>query len=115
MASTFKNIGALITTNDNSSSDIYTSPASTYAVIHSLFLSNHSEISPAKVDVKVTTDGGTTFYNVLKAASIEQSNTLIIDKPINLEPNDKLRVFVYTNEDSTVPTVHAFASILEIT
>ena len=82
MASTFKNVGALINTNDNASSDIYTAPAATYAVIHSLFLSNHSTLSVAKIDVKVTTDGGTTFYNVLKGASIEQSNTLIIDKPI---------------------------------
>lgn len=115
MASTFKNVGALINTNDNASSDIYTAPAATYAVIHSLFLSNHSTLSVAKIDVKVTTDGGTTFYNVLKGASIEQSNTLIIDKPINLEPLDKLRVIVQLNEDSTVPVVHAFASILEIT
>jgi hypothetical protein len=115
MASTFKNVGALINTNDTVASDVYTAPAATYAVIHSLFLSNHSSLSIAKIDVKVTTDGGITFYNVLKSASIEQNNTLIIDKPINLEPLDKLRVVVLLNEDSTVPVVHCFASILEIT
>ena len=38
------------------------------------------------VHVKVTTDGGSTFRHVGKGLSVDVSNTLVLDKPINLEP-----------------------------
>jgi hypothetical protein len=68
----------------------------------------------ANVDVKVTTDGGTTFYHIGKSLEIDVSNTLVLDKPINLEANDIIRIVAESNEDSSAPSVEAFASILEI-
>jgi hypothetical protein len=68
----------------------------------------------ANVDVKVTTDGGTTFFHIGKSLEIDVSNTLIMDKPINLEANDIIRIVAEPNEDSSSPEVEAFASILEI-
>jgi hypothetical protein len=115
MASTFKNAGLDVGTSDNSSNNLYTAPGAGSAVIHALYISNKSKINYANVDIKVTTDGGTTFYHIGKSLIIEPENTLILDKPINLEPLDKIRVIVQLNEDSTVPVVHAFASILEVT
>ena len=114
MASTFKNAGMTIVTNDNSSANFYTCPVATTAVIHALYISNKSSTNVANVDVKVTTDGGTTFYHIGKSLEIDVSNTLIMDKPINLEANDIIRIVAESNEDSSSPEVEAFASILEI-
>jgi hypothetical protein len=114
MASTFKNAGMTVITSDNSSANLYTCPGATTAVIHALYISNKSSTNVANVDVKVTTDGGTTFYHIGKSLEIDVSNTLIMDKPINLEANDIIRIIAESNEDSSSPEVEAFASILEI-
>jgi hypothetical protein len=115
MASTFKNAGMTVITSDNASANLYTCPPATTAVIHALYISNKSATNVANVDVKVTTDGGTTFYHIGKSLPIEQENTLTLDKPINLEANDIIRLVAEVNIDSSVPSVEAFASILEIT
>ena len=40
-------------------------------------------------------------------------NTLVIDKPINLETGDKIRI-IATMDDGSSPVCEAFASILEV-
>jgi hypothetical protein len=114
MASSFKNAGMTVVTSDNASANFYTCPSATVAVIHALYISNKSSTNVANVDVKVTTDGGTTFYHIGKSLEIDVSNTLVLDKPINLEANDIIRIIAESNEDSSSPEVEAFASILEI-
>ena len=115
MASSFKNAGMAVITSDNASANLYTCPSATVAVIHALYISNKSSTNVANVDIKVTTDGGTTFYHVGKSLQINSENTLVLDKPINLEANDIIRLVAELNVDSTSPNVEAFASILEIT
>ena len=68
----------------------------------------------ANVDVKITIDGGTTFRHIGKSLEIDVNNTLVLDKPINLEANDKIRIIAAVNLDSSSPDVEAVASILEI-
>lgn len=114
MASTFKNAGLDVGTSDNSSNNLYTCPASTSAVIHALYISNKSSANVANVDVKVTYDGGTTFVTIGKSLEIDVNNTLVLDKPINLEAGDIIRIIASLYQDSTAPDVEAFASILEI-
>lgn len=115
MASTFKNSGLTVSSLDHTVNDIYTCPSGAQAVIHALFVTNHSETTVANVDVKCTIDGGTTFKHIAKNISVPQENTLTIDKPINMAAGDKLRVLVRENPDSSVPQIEAFASILEVT
>ena len=114
MASSFKNAGMAVITSDNPSANLYTCPSATVAVIHALYISNKSSTNVANVDVKVTTDGGTTFYHIGKSLEVDVSNTLIMDKPINLEANDIIRIVAESNEDSSSPDVEVYASILEI-
>tara|TARA_Y100001970_G_C14160031_1_gene817955 strand:+ start:20 stop:367 length:348 start_codon:yes stop_codon:yes gene_type:complete len=114
VASTFKNAGMAVVTTDNSSANLYTAGGSVYSVVHALYISNKSSTNEANVDVKVTTDGGSTFYHIGKSLRVAASNTLVLDKPINLEPNDVLRVVAEVNADSSSPDVEAYASILEI-
>ena len=112
MASTFKNAGAALGTSDSGS--IYTAGGSVYAVIHALYISNHESSESINVHVKVTIDGGFTFRHVGKGLSVPANNTLVLDKPINLEPNDILRVYADVLSDSSTPTAEVFASILEV-
>ena len=114
MASSFKNAGMAVITSDNSSANLYTCPVATVAVIHALYISNKSSTNVANVDVKVTIDGGTTFRHIGKSLQVPIENTLVLDKPINLEANDIIRIVAEINEDSTSPNVEVFASILEI-
>ena len=113
MASTFKNQGATLGVTDTGS--FYTAPGGTYAVIHALYISNHETSSAINVNVKVTTDGGSTYYHVGKGLNVPANNTLVLDKPINLEPADVIRIYADVLDDSSTPTAEAFASILEVT
>ena len=113
MASAFKNAGMSVVTTDNASANLYTASGVT-AVVHAVYISNKSSSNEANVDVKVTTDGGSTFYHIGKSLRIPVDNTLVLDKPINLETNDILRVVAEVNADSSAPDVEVYASILEI-
>ena len=114
MASTFKNQGLDVGVLDDSTGNMYTAGGSVYAVVHALYISNKSSTNIAKVNVKVTTDGGSTFFHVGRSLDVPANNTLVLDKPINLEPNDILRVYADPNPDSSSVDVEAYASILEI-
>ncbi len=114
MASTFKNQGATLQHLDTSAGNFYTAPGGTYSVIHALYITNKSTTNTAKVNVKVTTDGGSTFYHVANHIEIGTNNTLTMDKPINLEPGDILRLVAVPNPDSSATDLEAYASILEV-
>ena len=115
MPSTFKNAGMTVGVLDNSSADLYTAGGGETAVIHALYISNKSETASATVNVKVTTDGGSTFYHIGRSLEVPPNNTLTLDKPVNLENNDIVRIVADANPDSSSVDVEAYASILELT
>ena len=115
MASTFKNAGITVPVVDTSAGNLFAAGGSSTAVIHALYISNKSEYSTAKVNVKVTIDGGTTYRHIGRNLEVPASNTLTLDKPVNLENNDVLRVVADPSPDSTSVDVEAVASILAIT
>ena len=115
MASTFKNAGLDVGVLDDATGNMYTAGGSVTAVIHAVYISNKNSTNIAKVNVKVTIDGGTTFRHVGKSLEVDVNNTLVLDKPINLENNDIIRIYADPNPDSSSVDVEAFASILEIT
>ena len=114
MASTFKNAGLDVGVLDDATGNMYTAGGSVTAVIHAVYISNKSSTNIAKVNVKVTTDGGSTFFHIGKSMEVDVSNTLVLDKPINLENNDIIRVYADPSPDSSSVDVEAYASILEI-
>ena len=115
MASTFKNAGKVVGVLEDSTADLYTAGAQETAVIHALYISNNNTVDEAKVNIKVTIDGGTTFRSIGKSLQVPASNTLTLDKPINLENYDKLRVFADAYPDAASVDVEVVASILAIT
>ncbi len=115
MASSFKNAGLDVGVLDSSAGDIYTASGSgVTAVIHAVYISNLSATNDAKVNVKVTIDGGSTFRHVGRSLNVPANNTLVLDKPINLENNDKIRIYADPNPDSSSVDVEASLSRLEI-
>ena len=114
MASAFKNAGLDVGVLDDATGNMYTAGGSITAVIHAIYISNKSATNIAKVNVKVTTDGGSTFYHIGRSMEVDVNNTLVLDKPINLEANDILRIYADPNPDSSSVDVEAYASILEI-
>ena len=114
MASAFKNAGLDVGVLDDATGNMYTAGGSVTAVIHAIYISNKSATNIAKVNVKVTTDGGSTFFHIGRSLEVDVNNTLVLDKPINLESNDILRVYADPNPDSSSVDVEAYASILEI-
>tara|TARA_Y100001936_G_scaffold168857_1_gene165068 strand:+ start:72 stop:401 length:330 start_codon:yes stop_codon:yes gene_type:complete len=109
MASAFKNAGQANPTADDATANVYTAPSNGTAVLHAVYISNTSQSTQANVDVKVTIDGGTTFRHIIKNCIIPQNNTFILDKPVNLEANDIIRVV------SNITGTDTFISVLENT
>ena len=107
MANTFKNAGVAVGTTVTT---LYTCPTSTDGIIHALYISNIDGTNSADVDVEVSVDGGSTFYYVGKTLPVPADSTLILDKPINLEASDVIRLTASATGD-----LQAFASVLEIT
>ena len=108
----FYSNGAELIIDKNNTINVYDKSTNVYG---SLYITNKSESNNGFVDVKVTTDGGSTFYHVAKKVQIPPSNTLTLDKPINLESNDILRVISQPLPDSSSINLEVYASILEIT
>ena len=103
-ANEFKNIGADI---DTSPVTVYTCGASLKsAVVHALYISN---LAGAEVEatIQVYDSSAAKVWHIGLNIPIPDGSTLILDKPVNLEPSDELRVF------ATSTNVEAFASILE--
>ena len=109
MASVFKNAGIQCGLVDDATADVYTTPSNTRAVLHAVNISNTAALSAEKVTIKVTVDGGTTFRHIIKNCIIPQNNTFILDKPVNLESNDIIRVV------SNIAGTDTFISVLENT
>lgn len=106
MAETFVNKGVAVL---STSTDLYTAPVATTSVIHSLSLSNVDGVNPATITIEVYDSSATATYKVGLNIPVPAQSTLVLDKPINLETGDVLRLTA-----SAAGDIEAFASILEI-
>ena len=108
MASSFKNKTATIGTA-NTDQILYTAPSSTSAVIHGLFMANTHASSNVGVTLKLedSSDSNATTV-ILNAVPIPPNTTLSMDKPVNLETGDSLKV------QATTTNCEITASILEL-
>lgn len=105
----FINAGAVLSTT---STDLYTCPNNSHAVIHTLFFSR-TDLNPEKkifINVQVFDASMSATYNLAFSTEVLVHSTLSFDKPINLDSNDVLRVSATSNDND----VHVFGSILHI-
>ena len=106
MANTFKNAGVEIGTTDTT---LYTAPAGTTGIIHAIYISNVDGTNDASVDIMVTDTSAGQTYHIMKTVEVPADSTLVIEKPINLETGDILKV-----KASVASDLEAFASVLEM-
>jgi|TARA_B100000575_G_scaffold280547_1_gene270174 hypothetical protein len=106
MANTFKNAGVAIGT---SATTLYTAPAGTTGIIHAIYISNVDGTNDASVDITITDTSAGQTYHIMKTVEVPADSTLVIEKPINLETGDILKV-----KASSASDLEAFASVLEM-
>ena len=107
MANVFKNAGVAI---GNTNTTLYTCPVSTTTVVHAVCISNVDGENDATVDVLVTDNSAGSDFYIMKTVDVPADSSLVIEKPINLEAQDILKVKASANGD-----LQAFASVLEMT
>ena len=108
MANTFKNA---VTGSSTTVGAFYTCPVSTTAVVHAVYLSNVDGVNDETINLSVS--GSANFNDrkyILKTVDVPADSTVVIEKPINLEANDILKV-----KASATGDLQAFASVLEMT
>lgn len=105
MANLFKNASAAIGTT---STNIYTCPASTTAVVFSLFFSNVDGVNNADVTIEVYDNSTASTKTLGLNLPVPIGSTLEFGK-ISLETNDILRA-----KSTVASDIQAFASVLEI-
>ena len=108
MASSFKNAAVNLTTT--SRTDLYTTPASTTAVVHNLTIANTDGVVSANITIEFYDSSTTTYYKLAHLVPVPAGATLIFDKPINLETGDKISLTASVAND-----LSGFASIMQIT
>jgi hypothetical protein len=104
---TFKNASASIPNTDTNYANIFTATGTT--VIHAVYISNNSVGSNADVVLEVVDSSATTNIPVLDKVPLRANTTLVLEKPINLETSDILRI-----KSNTGTPITAFASVMEV-
>ena len=107
MANIYKNELVDLTTTDNTT--IYTTPASSRAIIKSIIV---SEDAGSGTTVTLTiTDAASTIFNLFKDKAIaSKATTELLTHPLILEENEVLKA-----QAADANELHVIASILEIT
>lgn len=110
MASSFKNAAHTITAA-NTDETMYTANQTNQiaAIIHGLYIANKHATSNLQITIKVYDNSASSNMTILSKVPIPPNTTLSLDRPINLEANDELRVA------STHTDCEIFASVLERT
>jgi len=85
-----------------------TRAASSTCVVHAMYISNTD--GATSVDVDITVFDGSNSYYVGYQIPVPAGSTLILDKPINLETLDRLRVRTASAND-----IDVVCAVLEIT
>jgi uncharacterized Fe-S cluster-containing protein len=104
---TFKNATVAIPDTNTNYSTLYT--ASNTTVIHAVYISNNSVGSNAEVVFEIVDNSATVNIPILDKVPLRANTTLVLEKPINLESGDSVRM-----KSNTGCPITAFASVMEV-
>ena len=92
-----------------SATAIVTNAASSGKVfkVNALYISNVDGVNLATINIDIFRSS--TAYHIMKTVEVPADSTLVIEKPINLETGDILKV-----KASVASDLEAFASVLEM-
>ena len=92
MAIAFKNTSTTITTADTLQT-LYTADASgNGCIVHAIYISNKLNTSAIVVDLALRDASAGTDKYIMKSITVFKNTTLVVDKVVNLEPNDSLKL-----------------------
>jgi hypothetical protein len=103
---TFKNANVKILDTDTGYSTLYT--AAGPAVVHAIYISNNSIGGNAEVVLEVVDNSAGVNIPILDKVPLRANTTLMLEKPINLEASDGVRI-----KSNTGVAITAFASVME--
>ena len=104
---TFKNATTTIADADTNYNTLYT--ASNTTVIHAVYISNNSVGGNADVVLEVVDNSASLNIPILDKVPLRANTTLVLEKPINLESGDSVRI-----KSNTGVAITAFASVMEV-
>ena len=93
----------------NKESILYECPEKTMASVHTLIVSNITGDRSVFCSVKIFDSKQKIKVDIIVKAMIEPGNTLVFDKPINLEVGDQILIL-----PENIDELSAYASILEV-
>lgn len=103
----FKNATTAVPNTDTNYHTVYTAANTT--IIHSIYISNNSIGSNAEVVLEVVDNSASINIPILDKVPLRANTTLMLEKPINLEASDSIRI-----KSSTGCPITAFASVMEV-
>lgn len=104
---TFKNATAIIPDASTSYATIYSASGTT--VVHAIYISNNSVGGNAEVVLEVVDSSAGVNIPILDKVPLRANTTLMLEKPINLEASDSVRI-----KSNTGVAITAFASVMEV-
>jgi uncharacterized protein with NRDE domain len=103
----FKNKSLKISDTDQNFNTLCTADSAT--VIHSIYISNNSVGANAEIVLEVVDGSTMVSVPILDRVPLRANTTLMLEKPINLESTDSVRV-----KSSTGCPITVFASVMEV-
>jgi hypothetical protein len=104
---TFKNATVAIPDSNTDYSTLFTATGTT--VIHAVYISNNSVGSNAEVVFEIVDSSATVNIPILDKVPLRANTSLVLEKPINLESGDSVRM-----KSNTGCPITAFASVMEV-
>ena len=92
MAIAFKNTSTTITTADTMQT-MYTAPGGvTGSIVHAIYIANKNISSAIVCSLVLVDNSATTEKYIMKDITVFKNTSLVVDKVVNLEPNDALKL-----------------------
>lgn len=104
---TFKNATVAIPDSNTNYSTVFTATGTT--VVHAMYISNNSIGANAEIILEVVDNSASINIPILDKVPLRANTTLVLEKPINLEASDSVRI-----KSSTGCPITAFASVMEV-
>mgnify|MGYP000108121087 CR=1 FL=1 len=92
MAIAFKNTATSVTTADTMQT-MYTAPGGVNGcIVHAIYIANKFMDSAIVCSLVLADNSASTEKYIMKDITVFKNTTLVVDKVINLEPNDSLKL-----------------------
>tara|TARA_B100000809_G_C15023072_1_gene489162 strand:+ start:170 stop:499 length:330 start_codon:yes stop_codon:yes gene_type:complete len=105
MAIAFKNTSTTVATADTMET-MYTAPGSvTGSIVHAIYIANKHLTSAIVCSLVLADNSASTEKYIMKDITVFRNTSLVVDKVVNLEPSDSLKLQSSSTECDVVMSV----------